>query len=168
MICCVTRRTRHALYLLVLVILSSCQSPLVAPAIKQVEKHGGAVSWEYSPKWVGFHNYAKPTPIDDAEFQQIQQSLRWFWQLETLDMTATSITDASMPRIAQLRTLRCVLLAGTGVTPTGVLELRRLPRLRYVAVSAKAFASEDVERLREAMPSVEVERQVTTKGDPPQ
>lgn len=140
--------------LLLFALLGGCQSPFAAPAIRQVEQHGGFVSWEWNPKQVTFYNPSRRTQMDDAEFAEVSGALACLRNLERVDLTATDITDRSLSKVARLRDLRQVYLAATQVTPAGVLELRPLPRLEYLTVPSERFSEEDIRRLQAEMPEV--------------
>ncbi len=91
------------------------------------------------------------TQVDDQGIE----SLRGKQQLTSLNLDNVSgITDASLAVIAELPELTFLHLGGTSVTAAGLQQLESLKKLRTLIVTRLALTPEDVERIRQSMPSL--------------
>ena len=101
-------------------------------------------------------------------------------KLETLDLCFTGLTDAGLKQVGALRTLKTLRLDGekvtddglaqlanlgslvqldldrTGVTDKGLIHLAGLKKLLYLSIVNTATTNEGVDRLRKALPKLEV------------
>jgi hypothetical protein len=65
--------------------------------------------------------FLKDTQAGDADLEPLAELTR----LETLDLTNAPITDAAVPTLARLRSLRRLYLTGTKLSPEGEQQLRQ-------------------------------------------
>jgi hypothetical protein len=78
--------------------------------------------------------------------------------LEWLALRDTGVTDAGLETIGELSNLQVLSLTGTRVTDTGLKHLEGLKHLRILTVSKTAVSHKGVERLRAALPDLNVDR----------
>ncbi|MFI5381787.1 MAG: hypothetical protein ACHRHE_21020 [Tepidisphaerales bacterium] len=135
------------------------QSPFLHGAIERIEESGGGVDWHWSPEGIFFDLGHHPARLGDQDVSRLMPTFRQFDQLKILDFTGTPITNASLREIATLNTLERVYLAATKITPDGLLELKKLPKLWYVTVPSERFTEDDVRSLQNQMPGVTIKRQ---------
>ena len=103
-------------------------------------------------------------PLTDDEFRRLLPSLR---QLRPylLALRDSEVSNESVPLIRKLPTLMSLCLQGTRLTTTGLQQLRGMPRLKYIWVSADAFTERDVAHLERELSGVDVERCFKRNGE---
>jgi tetratricopeptide (TPR) repeat protein/Leucine-rich repeat (LRR) protein len=84
------------------------------------------------------------------------QVLRKLTGLEELNLAKAKITDPVLDEIAMLPNLRELTLDDTAVTAEGLLKLRGLKQLRLVSAVGLKVSDEEVARLGEALPGVDI------------
>jgi hypothetical protein len=82
-----------------------------------------------------------------------------------LALENSDISDESMPLIRKLPTLMSLCLQGTRLTTDGLEQLRGMPRLKYIWVSADAFTEQEVAHLERALSGVDIERCFKRNGE---
>ena len=92
------------------------------------------------------------TPITDAGLQRI----KGFKELQELHLEGTKITDAGLVAIADLKALTYLNLYGTGITDAGLVHLEHLTNLKHLYVWQTKVTPAGVEKLKKALPQVDV------------
>ena len=102
-------------------------------------------------------NVAFASELSDERFAEALPLLKKV-RVQDLDLNSTDVSDASVPRIAELKTLKSLNVVGTRLTADALQQLRVLPRLKYLTVWSEQFNDADVARLEASLPGVDVER----------
>jgi hypothetical protein len=93
------------------------------------------------------------TRITDAGLSTVAQ----FRNLTRLHLNRTRISDNGLRQLASLQQLEYLNLYGTGVTDAGLPSLAALKKLRTLYVWQTAVSDSGLERLRSALPRLDVE-----------
>src|SRR5690348_5353112 len=119
--------------------------------ISTIESFGGLVVPAPDPK----HAISLPVDsisfdpqkqqIDDDTFESLMPLLRKL-PMQRLNISGQPITDASIDRINQLKSIRVLEINGTKITLAGLSRLR-LPNLEQVNLSADAFDESELMEL---------------------
>jgi hypothetical protein len=72
--------------------------------------------------------------------------------LRQLQINHTSITDAGLARLKELKELRSLNLVGTGITANGILQLKTLPHIRAIYMYQTRVTNEQWATLKQAFP----------------
>ena len=111
---------------------------------------GGAGDWR-SVSWG-----AGGKTVGDAELIAAAPDLKRI-RVRALHLATMPVTDRAMPYIAQMTSLETLDLSGTRVTREGLREVARLPRLKYLWVSLRAYSPEAIESLAKALPGTKID-----------
>jgi Leucine Rich Repeat (LRR) protein len=76
--------------------------------------------------------------------------------LRYIDLDSTGVTDKGLQKIGQFSNLEEVWLEDTKITDAGLALLSQLKKLRFVSVHESAVSDQGVDRLRQAIPGIEV------------
>jgi hypothetical protein len=94
------------------------------------------------------------TKVDNAGIAQLA-NLR---KLTLLDLGWTRVTDASLGSLSRFESLERLYLSRTAVTDEGIARLASSPRLNYLDLTDTQVTDAGVEKLRQALPSLEIDR----------
>ncbi len=97
------------------------------------------------------------SPVDDAGLRV----LAGLSNLTRLHLEGTAVTDAGLSHLAELPYLEYLNLYATSVTDDGLQHLTSLPRLRALYLWQTAVTAEGAERLRDALPGLQINLGVT-------
>lgn len=92
------------------------------------------------------------TSVTDASIAQLAAAP----DLRMVRLSETEITDASMDTLAKLTKLESVNLYGTKVTDAGVKKLSALPNLKRLYLWQTAVTPEAIAELKKALPELEI------------
>jgi len=92
------------------------------------------------------------TSVTDASIAKLAAAK----DLRMVRLSETTITDASMDTIAKLTKLESVNLYGTKVTDAGVKKLIALPNLKSLYLWQTAVTPAAIEEIKKALPAVEI------------
>jgi uncharacterized membrane protein len=92
------------------------------------------------------------TSVTDASIAKLAAAT----DLRMVRLSETGITDASMDTLAKLTKLESVNLYGTKVTDAGVKKLTALPNLKSLYLWQTAVTPAAIEEIKKALPSVEI------------
>jgi uncharacterized membrane protein len=92
------------------------------------------------------------TSVTDASIALLAQAK----DLRMVRLSETGITDASMDTLAKLTSLESVNLYGTAVTDAGVKKLSALPNLKRLYLWQTGVSAEAIADLKKAMPELEI------------
>lgn len=76
--------------------------------------------------------------------------------LRVVRIAETKITDASMDVLSKLKKLESVNLYGTSVSDEGIKKLINLPNLKYLYIWQTAVTPELIAKIKKALPAVEI------------
>ena len=92
------------------------------------------------------------TSVTDASIAKLAAAT----DLRMVRLSETTITDASMDTLAKLTKLESVNLYGTKVTDAGVKKLTALPNLKRLYLWQTAVTPEAIAEIKKALPAVEI------------
>ena len=92
------------------------------------------------------------TSVTDASIAKLAAAT----DLRMVRLSETGITDASMDTLAKLTKLESVNLYGTKVTDAGVKKLTALPNLKRLYLWQTAVTPAAIEEIKKALPAVEI------------
>jgi hypothetical protein len=92
------------------------------------------------------------TSVTDASIAKLAAATN----LRMVRVSETGITDASMDTLAKLTKLESVNLYGTKVTDAGVKKLTALPNLKRLYLWQTAVTPEAIAEIKKALPAVEI------------
>jgi uncharacterized membrane protein len=92
------------------------------------------------------------TSVTDASIAKLSAAT----DLRMVRLSETGITDASMDTLAKLTKLESVNLYGTKVTDAGVKKLTALPNLKRLYLWQTAVTPAAIEEIKKALPAVEI------------
>lgn len=107
--------------------------------------------------WIGDQLYSLDFSGSDVKIgdEQLSQLAR-LTTLETLDLGDCPITDEGLRHLSHLPRLKLLMLNGTRVTDAGLVHLETLPHLTYVSLWRTNVTDGGAEKLRQALPGVDV------------
>jgi hypothetical protein len=148
-------------------------------AVEAIVKAGGQVQFDYQRgKFVGgnFPAISPPGPawlrsalgdnffsdvfaityqkIPDAE--PLLANVGMFPQLESLNISFSSIDDAALDRLTSLSELKSLWLVDTKIDDSGLQHLKRFTNLTYLNVTGTKVTRDGVQHFRDAMRTCEV------------
>jgi hypothetical protein len=121
-------------------------------AYVKLERSYGGYTILGDPPNVAFASY-----VTDEKLAQALPLLKKV-QVQDLSLNSTDISDASVPRIAELKTVTTLDVIGTRVTADALPRLRELPRLKYLSVWSETFDDAAIARLEQSLPGVKIRR----------
>jgi hypothetical protein len=86
-------------------------------------------------------------------------------ELRSLDMSFTEVKDADLVHLAKCPRLEAVGLDFTGVTGTGLQQLKTVRQLRYLSLVGAAVTDKDVAALQQSLPKLKIERRQLRRLD---
>lgn len=92
----------------------------------------------------------------DAFLSYLEKNGKLLRFLHDLDLTGSTVSDAGLACLLELRELRRLNLSGTQVTESGLALLQRLPELRRISVAGTALGWFARRRLKKLLPGVAV------------
>jgi len=138
--------------------------------LEMVAKNGGTILWDDTPldrtpvmRWLlgddtpeGIY-YDRPSVVfTDADLMR----LKTFPKLRILDLSDSQVTDANLRQVARLRKLESLRLKNTKVTDTGLSYLVDMVNLKELHVSGSLVTDKGGQRLKEALPELEIVQEV--------
>ena len=82
-----------------------------------------------------------------------------------LNLSYTTVTDADLKIIKNLRTVRQILAADTGITDAGLKELQSIPRLRWLTIGNTKVTKEGLDQFKAALPECEIQDYDVATGE---
>lgn len=86
----------------------------------------------------------------------VLRNLTGLSDLSILELEDTSINDDELPRLRRLKSLEALRLDGEGVTDEGLENVVGLPRLKWLGLEGHSFTLRGIEKLRAAMPNLQI------------
>ena len=114
--------------------------------LRDFTRRGAAFSWDGISNFHGISFREREFSDDDLK------ELRWFPDLDHLNLAGTRVTDAGLPYVARLKCLQILDLSGTGITDEAVPHLLQLTKLWLLELHATAATDAAVSRLRCGLP----------------
>ena len=103
---------------------------------------------------------------DTAITDQGLSHLKGLDQLAMLRLGGTRITDAGLKHLLGLEGLQALDISKTQVTDDGLLTLAEIPRLQAVLVAETRITAKGIARLREKLPQVRVQTEISKPAKP--
>ncbi|MDX1967437.1 MAG: hypothetical protein SFV23_09720 [Planctomycetaceae bacterium] len=117
------------------------------PCRREIESLGGSIAWVSNCVRGGIGVSFAGVKLHDQDLCALRETLpRVVW----LDLSESPITDAGLMELRSARCLEALSIDGTRITAAGLLGLRSLPKLVQIHAADTAVAAEDVQRLRQA------------------
>jgi hypothetical protein len=104
---------------------------------------------------MGFEPVPTATMISRAADKYIHL-LRDLPNLQSLDLSCSTVSDTSGPELARLRSLQALLLNDTVISDKTIPHLAKLPLLKLLAMENTLVTREGRDRLRESLPRCEI------------
>lgn len=102
-----------------------------------------------------FHHAFFNRPVTDEQFTAAVPGLRSVGVRE-LGVSRTRITDASIDQMLTLKNLERLDVDQTRLSAEGLTRLHSLPKLRTLVVARGQYSPDDLQKLRAALPEVDV------------
>lgn len=90
--------------------------------------------------------------VTDRDVAELTPLLLQLHSVDRICLNHTSITDRSLPYVANVGSVEVLLLRGTSVSDDGLLALSSLDQLGHLDVSGTRATQQGVDRLRAALP----------------
>ncbi len=106
-------------------------------------------------------------PLGGSDFSEVQDTDALLGQLcelrsvsvGVLHLSGSTVTDAGLATVSDLRDLENLNLKSTGVTDAGLRRLEGMKKLRLLDLrSCPALTREGIARLQKALPNCEIKR----------
>jgi hypothetical protein len=116
----------------------------VIGAMEELGKKGVIILEPSGPTWVQRLAYDR--------YPMWVRRIGWRYGYDVKDVSVHDPDDRDIRHISWLDGVESVSLWGRSYTIGGLQELRRLPRLRRLALGGRTLGGEEVERLRRSLP----------------
>ncbi|WP_428940606.1 hypothetical protein [Fontivita pretiosa] len=125
-------------------------------AMRELSNHGLALNKSRNTAFVVQTNDHQERSFDDENLIAALPALRRLPQVKRLQLTGTSITDASIARLGSLDYLQEIEVIDTAVTREGLLALKDMPELHFLLVDGDRLTEADLAAIQQALPSVDI------------
>ena len=129
-----------------------CRLPRQRRLCQELTRRGAVFGGDRHSSFLGIDFREGAFTDDDLK------ALRFFPDLDHLDLSGTRITDAGMAHVVRLRRLRLLDLSETAITDAAVPHLTRLTKLWSLSLHGTAVTDAAVENLRLALPRCTISR----------
>ena len=140
---------RFIIFVSLIIGIAGCQLSGDATVVSEINNLGAAVT-KPLPDVAVFVAQAggRERLFSDDQLMSLIPLLNRLEKFERLDLTGTSVTDASVIRLKDVHDLRGVNLSKTKVSVRGIGSLTSGSSLRVVWIAEHQFATDDIETLR--------------------
>lgn len=145
------RRATQIMIGVVVVFSAGCGAQPFSPRSHSTKQHGFSyVQGNWHPSAVFIHN-----DTTEEKFAAAVDHLKKT-KIRELILQSTRLTDKSISDLLELERVDTLLVNGTYFTVEGMLRLKALPRLKRLYVAEGQFTDAEQERIRTALPNIEI------------